>query len=309
MPTRRVFCCFRQAAPVLAVLTFHMAVCTGLHCNPVQVVPDADLRRGALGDLMPEPFTGAAADQGVAVRALEIRPGMVVVRRGVQGAGILGIAGGMTVQTVFRANHAADEAAFHPALRGKDPAVLPLIAHNGPFGNIPGSLRKWRVIGVGLGAVVRENGPLNLPQTGTGGGCPPVIAAVDLLISLMKAVPRQVTHQAVRLQNAAFPEMAFPVGREAGAEVAIVRRFIARFRLDQVHGQVGPAIGFSAVLQRAAPGMAPSTGRRLDFVLPVQLCTADPVVGGKIDFFWIPVDFAGQPSRRREGRPFAVHAR
>jgi len=163
-----------------------------------------------------------------------------------------------------------------------------------------GSGSAWGLLSV-------ENGPLNLPQTGTGGGCPPVIAAGRSADFSHEAVPRQVTHQAVRLQNAAFPEMAFPVGREAGAEVAIVRRFIARSAWIRFMDKLGPAICFSGRTPAgAAPGMAPSAGRRLDFVLPVQLCTGRSSRRWKDRFFWIPVDFCGPAVRRREGRPFAA---
>ena len=115
--------------------------------------------------------------------------------------------------------------------------------------------------------------------------------------------------QAVRLDDAAHPEMAHAVRGETGAEVAVHGVGVSRLRLGEIPGKVGPALRRPAVLEGTATGMAPAAGWGFDLFRGVEFAAADPVVGGKVDLPGIGVLLGGGAARRRIGKPLSVHSR
>ena len=79
MPRLGVARRLRLARAGLAVPAVQVAARAGFHGNPVQIVPDGDLRRSAFCDLVLKPLARRPSDEGMAVRTLEFGPGVVVV--------------------------------------------------------------------------------------------------------------------------------------------------------------------------------------------------------------------------------------
>ena len=119
-------------------------------------------------------------------------------------------------------------------------------------------------------------------QARPGGRRPAIIAGAQLDVSPAQIITAEMTNQAVALDNPAFPEMAQPVGSEAGGIIPVGLRAAAPLAFDQAAGRIRPAPLVPAVFQRPAARHEPARrGRKSALGRAWFGARGNPVVGGK----------------------------